>query len=44
MRAESEVDSLRELEGLSLEAFGPFIFGFVLELEFKRSVLVVGHA
>ena len=44
MRAESEIDSLGELEGLSLETFGPFVFGFVLELDFERGVLVVGHA
>lgn len=35
MRAESKVGSLRELEGFSLEAFGPFVFGFVLELNFQ---------
>ena len=35
MCAKSEIDGLREFECLSFEAFGPFIFGFVLELEFE---------
>ena len=35
MGAESKVGGLREFKGLSLEAFGPFIFGFVLEFDFE---------
>ena len=35
MCAESEVDCLREFEGLGLEALGPFIFCFVVELDFE---------
>ena len=43
MCAESEVGCLGEFEGLSLEALSPFIFCFVLELDFERRVLVIGH-
>ena len=44
VRAEAEVGRLREFEGLGLEALGPFVFGFVLELDFERGVLIVGHS
>ena len=43
MCAESEVGCLGEFKGLSLEALCPFILCFVLELDFERRVLVIGH-
>ena len=42
--AESQVGGLGQFEGLGLEALGPFVLGFVLELDFEGGVLIVCHS